>query len=74
MPCMPVGTGGSARQNGRGIRLDGNDFRFRVIRFQNLADAGNRSARTDARHERGDAAVRILQDLPGGRLAVDRRG
>src|SRR5205807_5389768 len=68
-----VGTGLATREDGRGIRLDRDDFHGGLARFQDFADARDRSAGADARDDDVNLAVGITPDLFRRRFPVDGR-
>src|SRR5690606_1382857 len=68
-----VRAGLTARQHGRGLRLDSDDLDAGLARLEHLADAGDGTAGADAGDEEVDGALRVVPDLLGRGAAVDFR-
>ena len=66
-------SGNALAEHRRALRLNGNDLDIRVLGFQILAHAGNRTARADTCHEDIHLAVRVVPDLHAGGLLVNCR-
>ena len=61
---------GAAGEYGRGVGLDRDQAQLGLALLENLADAGDRPARTDTGHDDVHLAVGIAPDLLGGRAPV----
>src|SRR5690606_13664309 len=63
----------AAREDGAGLRLDGDDLDAGDPRLQHTADAGDGAARADAGNDRVNLAAGVLPDLLGRRALVHQR-